>query len=672
MEPGSLPHVLGTLFVLSGLHFESNFVGGQGGSGRVRRYLSGRRQSDACQVPVSWEGDWFEYGERRPVQITPDGNITHKGECVYKKGDKYVFKDRNQNCFRCAVMHLKHDNVIQYKESFCESNFNPRRPTDLCYDITADSPLRSLFRLNGQTSPCPIQGSYSLTYSRGLGLCEYPKSSISQCSDKSHLVFRYQACADIPRSESSVEELRCLGSWKEGSTFYFLGLMNHSRVNTDDWEGRFRCFAYQKIYDGFLLSQSGEALCNLYSAKEGDRTMTLKRVYNHEETCSLPRWLLEDHHQFQNLNQTMTYHFNQPGTSLTVTSLEEQTERKLKCNTIVDDRPMEARAKVVMQVNFECESGFLCMDVEKKSPHILSLRMGRLSRNRDEACNPHLFFDVSSDKTTLISSKHYHSRCPLVGKYLIRTGLGLSSGSLAIQSGQSFTNCQNNLNHHASQQPSRSGWPSLPRDYLIFGCSGDSKFQLRSNQLCDERKTSANVGDTSSNPGNGFESGSDYLNEQSIQDFSCHGGWFEPSPRSVDHALMEQSAGPMRDAQGLIQSKSRMYGDVASAQYLIISPHQRASNSPRRLCALLTPLDLGEKNVTLIAKAGDCPSNPYGSESSRKGDQREEEFFWNFQLERASECAQALATANSGVRPRICQCFSAFFVYVSVYSRVLW
>lgn len=30
MEPGSLPHVLGTLFVLSGLHFESNFVGGQG------------------------------------------------------------------------------------------------------------------------------------------------------------------------------------------------------------------------------------------------------------------------------------------------------------------------------------------------------------------------------------------------------------------------------------------------------------------------------------------------------------------------------------------------------------------------------------------------------------------------------------------------------------------
>ena len=55
------------------------------------------------------------------------------------------------------------------------------------------------------------------------------------------------------------------------------GLMNHSRVTSEDWEGRFRCFAYQGIFDGFHLSQSGEATCNLYSAREGDRTMTLKK-----------------------------------------------------------------------------------------------------------------------------------------------------------------------------------------------------------------------------------------------------------------------------------------------------------------------------------------------------------------------------------------------------------
>ena len=53
--------------------------------------------------------------------------------------------------------------------------------------------------------------------------------------------------------------------------------MNHSRVTSSDWEGRFRCFAFQSIFDGFHLSQSGDATCNLYSAREGDRTMTIKK-----------------------------------------------------------------------------------------------------------------------------------------------------------------------------------------------------------------------------------------------------------------------------------------------------------------------------------------------------------------------------------------------------------
>ena len=79
---------------------------------------------------------------------------------------------------------------------FCESNLN-RRPLDLCYHITADSALKSMFRLDvEQFEDCPIEGAYSFTYSRGHGLCEYPKSSLSQCSDKSKLVFRYQVSFD--------------------------------------------------------------------------------------------------------------------------------------------------------------------------------------------------------------------------------------------------------------------------------------------------------------------------------------------------------------------------------------------------------------------------------------------------------------------------------------------
>jgi hypothetical protein len=45
-----------------------------------------------CELPASWTGRWFESGEREAVSVRGN-NITHKGECVYQKGDKYIFKD---------------------------------------------------------------------------------------------------------------------------------------------------------------------------------------------------------------------------------------------------------------------------------------------------------------------------------------------------------------------------------------------------------------------------------------------------------------------------------------------------------------------------------------------------------------------------------------------------
>ena len=57
-----------------------------------------------------------------------------------------------------------------------------------------------------------------------------------------------QACADIKGSESTVESVECLAQWKEGSTYYFLGLISHDHVSAFDYEDRFRCFAYQEIF----------------------------------------------------------------------------------------------------------------------------------------------------------------------------------------------------------------------------------------------------------------------------------------------------------------------------------------------------------------------------------------------------------------------------------------
>ena len=48
-------------------------------------------------------------------------------------------------------------------------------------------------------------------------------------------------------------------------------------MQPDDYERRFRCFAYSKFFQGYHVAQSGDAECNLPNSKEGDRTMVLKQ-----------------------------------------------------------------------------------------------------------------------------------------------------------------------------------------------------------------------------------------------------------------------------------------------------------------------------------------------------------------------------------------------------------
>ena len=50
--------------------------------------------------------------------------------------------------------------------------------------------------------PCPFQGPFKFTYNRGQGECSYPQSTIDTCTDDSHLQFRFQACHDVPGTES--------------------------------------------------------------------------------------------------------------------------------------------------------------------------------------------------------------------------------------------------------------------------------------------------------------------------------------------------------------------------------------------------------------------------------------------------------------------------------------
>ena len=55
------------------------------------------------------------------------------------------------DCARCLSIYQKHDNVLQYKESKCMMD-HMRSYEDLCWSISVDEPLKTLFRVNGKPS----------------------------------------------------------------------------------------------------------------------------------------------------------------------------------------------------------------------------------------------------------------------------------------------------------------------------------------------------------------------------------------------------------------------------------------------------------------------------------------------------------------------------------------
>lgn len=187
----------------------------------TQQFNSNNKQASngRCQLPPTWAGKWFQ-SNKEPIRIT-NTEISDKGICRDQKGDKYLFEYNNNNkqqsCYYCLVINERHLNVLQYKESNCQSNVNNQSINNLmnsanidsnnvdhslldsiCSEINGDATLESLFRLDAPAIECPINGQYSFTYDG----CREPQSALDSCIDKKQLNFKFSACQDVPGSES--------------------------------------------------------------------------------------------------------------------------------------------------------------------------------------------------------------------------------------------------------------------------------------------------------------------------------------------------------------------------------------------------------------------------------------------------------------------------------------
>ncbi|XP_076331792.1 uncharacterized protein LOC143236952 [Tachypleus tridentatus] len=369
-----------------------------------------------CQFPTHWTGSWFQKGFRDPVYIK-NGSLSSRGVCRKVEGEKFLIESKSESCFRCIVIHERHKNVLQFKETYCSSNSDLEQK---CREISGDAPLYSMFRLNTTPTACPFKDSFTFSYSRGYGECSNPISTVDSCSNQSQLFFKFQACADVRNSESREEKLTCYGTWKEGSTWYLVAKLEHKGTITE--EDKFRCFVYDKLKNesGYQVAQSGDATCDgLFSATEGSRTMTLIRSERFSGAkCHFPHWFMKfSHWQSLDGSKLFTTDHRLKSFYLSNTSREGDSIR-LACNRI--SKQQDSLYEMAVQVTSGCmfgNRGYRCMRIHQRTKHVIEVQMGNQVLHASEACSEEVFNSADERYVTLTTKDPRKVGCPVVGEY---------------------------------------------------------------------------------------------------------------------------------------------------------------------------------------------------------------------------------------------------------------
>ncbi|XP_015603491.1 uncharacterized protein LOC107271703 [Cephus cinctus] len=369
-------------------------------------------ESTRCEFPSHWRGSWFQSGV--PGLVTINGSIiTNKGQCVaVGDGDKFLVQDQ-EKCYRCIVMHEKHRNVLQYKETYCLSD-RPN-PKELCSELAGDAALFSLFRVGAPPTSCPFKGPLEFTYVRGDHECRTPASSAETCTQESRLLLRYQACADVPSTESTQVELECLAAWREGSTQYLVARLHSERIDND--ENRYRCFIYaKKTADTWTLSQSGDATCNgLTGVNDGAKILTMRQKPA-SEGCEYPHWMVS----------AGTWVALDSVARLLVSprnlTIRDRNETRFVCHRLISsDKPStqsNRQVTLVAKATRECENGYVCLIFHERDGYVIEMQQSeRWTQQPDEACSSNAFNPLATPYTTFITSEPLSRTCPHFGRY---------------------------------------------------------------------------------------------------------------------------------------------------------------------------------------------------------------------------------------------------------------
>ena len=151
----------------------------------------------SCQLPRDWLGFWFQSGQHGLIEIS-ENSVGSLGSCHRISEGKYIFHREPDNCYQCAVFFKRHDNALEFKPGECRSSASEE---GLC-DISPDTSLVTLVKMDGKPVVCPFTNPAAFSYNKGTGICSSPLSSLGKCLNESQVKLTFQACPDIPQTES--------------------------------------------------------------------------------------------------------------------------------------------------------------------------------------------------------------------------------------------------------------------------------------------------------------------------------------------------------------------------------------------------------------------------------------------------------------------------------------
>ena len=380
----------------------------------------------SCVFPEDIRGRWYQsrYGE---LEISHK-EITRKGTCDQHEDNKYLLHNRNRNCYRCLVITKWHDNILQYKQSYCivETDINA-----VCSRINGEAELHTIVRVPSIPVACPFQGYYSFKYSNSTTHnreCSQPISEIRACADDSKFKFKFRKCPGMPETSDKELDFQCLATWENGEKFLY-GKFKSADIS--DREQMYRCFMHSFFGMSGSMSISADATCQgLQSPTVGVSTMKLEKEPDDRrwplQRCTFPKFLIH-HKKWRDLSgqyvlevDSQLFRIRDKRAHDTVIFDADEhhsdTTMVLRCITAMDRQANSQTVEFIAHATDDkCTSKYRCLRLKKRHNKVVELQIGEPLEDEYDVCSESQF--VVGMKFVLIQKHIKPTSCPQKGSF---------------------------------------------------------------------------------------------------------------------------------------------------------------------------------------------------------------------------------------------------------------